>query len=199
MDGTAERRKKHELWTETPWKHVPNTDSKGEDTFPKSSPSTTSSWFRIHFLSCRHKQITLSAWTHTHMYWYKHVCYLDNRVEQHHSRLLGDNLFGGEMVLDELWNRGEARSLEAILILPEKRCLHISILTTEREFVFIKGHNNQLDRNDKWSLLWLRVRVHTYVCKLDDEVSPLLIRKDRQDIFTRFSVTLPHQEVSLLP
>lgn len=43
------------------------------------------------------------------------------------------------------------------------------------------------------------VHVCTYVCQLDDEVSPLLIREHRQDVLSRLAVALPHQEVSLLP
>lgn len=42
------------------------------------------------------------------------------------------------------------------------------------------------------------VYLYTYVCQLDDKVSPLLIREHRQDVLPRFAVTLPHQEVSLL-
>lgn len=39
----------------------------------------------------------------------------------------------------------------------------------------------------------------TYVSKLDDEVTSLVVRKHRQDIFSRFAVALPDQEISLLP
>lgn len=46
--------------------------------------------------------------------------YLDYRVEQHDSRLLGYDLFAGEVMLDELWNGGEARSFETVLILSGK-------------------------------------------------------------------------------
>ena len=41
--------------------------------------------------------------------------------------------------------------------------------------------------------------VNTYIGVLDDEVSSLLVRKHRQNVLARFAVTLPHQEVSLLP
>lgn len=44
--------------------------------------------------------------------------YLNNRVKQNHSRLLGDDLFGGEVVLDELRDGGEACPFETVLILP---------------------------------------------------------------------------------
>lgn len=43
--------------------------------------------------------------------------YLDNRVEQNYAGLFSDDLLRGEMMLDELRNGGEARSLEAVLTL----------------------------------------------------------------------------------
>lgn len=46
--------------------------------------------------------------------------YLDNRVEQHNSRFLSDDLLGGEMMLDELRDGGKARPLETVLTLPER-------------------------------------------------------------------------------
>lgn len=45
---------------------------------------------------------------------------LDDGGEQHDSRLLGDDLFGGEMMFDELRDGGEARPFEAVLTLPER-------------------------------------------------------------------------------
>ena len=45
--------------------------------------------------------------------------YLDDRVEKNNSRLFGDDLLGGEMMLDELRDRGETCPFEAVLTLPE--------------------------------------------------------------------------------
>lgn len=56
------------------------------------------------------------------MYSYVGVCRcgcLDDGVEQHHSGLLGDDLLGGEVMLDELRDGGEARPFKAVLTLPE--------------------------------------------------------------------------------
>lgn len=39
----------------------------------------------------------------------------------------------------------------------------------------------------------------TYISILDDEVTSLIVRKDRQDILARFAMALPNEEVSLLP
>lgn len=49
-----------------------------------------------------------------------HGGYLDNRVEQHNSRLLSDDLLGGEMMLDELRDGGKARPFKTVLTLPER-------------------------------------------------------------------------------
>lgn len=46
--------------------------------------------------------------------------YLDDRVEQHHSRLLGDDLFRGEVMFDELRDGGEAGAFETVLTLSER-------------------------------------------------------------------------------
>lgn len=45
---------------------------------------------------------------------------LDDGVEQHDSRLLGDDLFGGEVMLDELRDGGEAGAFKPVLTLPER-------------------------------------------------------------------------------
>lgn len=45
---------------------------------------------------------------------------LDDGVEQHHSRLLGDDLFGGEVMLNELRDGGEAGAFKPVLTLPER-------------------------------------------------------------------------------
>lgn len=45
---------------------------------------------------------------------------LDNGVEQHDSRLLGDDLFGGEMMLDELRDGGEPSPFKTVLTLPDR-------------------------------------------------------------------------------
>lgn len=42
---------------------------------------------------------------------------LDDGVEKDDSRLLGDDLLAGEVMLDELRDGGEARPLEAVLTL----------------------------------------------------------------------------------
>lgn len=47
---------------------------------------------------------------------YESSC-LDNGIDQNHSRLLGDDLFGGEMMLDELRDGGEAGSFKTVLTL----------------------------------------------------------------------------------
>lgn len=55
-----------------------------------------------------------------------HLCrcvmagYLDDRVEQDDARLLGDDLLGGEVMLDELRDGGEARPFKPVLTLPER-------------------------------------------------------------------------------
>lgn len=46
--------------------------------------------------------------------------YLDDRVEQDDPRLLGDDLLGGEVMLDELRDGGEARPFKPVLTLPER-------------------------------------------------------------------------------
>lgn len=53
---------------------------------------------------------------------------LDNGVEQHDSRLLGDDLFGGEMMLDELRDGGESRPFKAVLTLPERESESIDMI-----------------------------------------------------------------------
>lgn len=104
--------------------------------------------------------------------------YLDNGVEQDDSRLLSDDLFGREVMLDELRDGGEAGPFKSILTLPERERWAVSapLLVGQRYCT----------------------SQHTYISVLDDEVAPLLIRKHRQDVLPRFTVTLPHQEVSLL-
>lgn len=66
---------------------------------------------------------TADCWSdsqgHTHKPVTSRWGYLDNRAEEHHARLLGDHLFGGEVVFDELRDGGEAGPFKAILTLPE--------------------------------------------------------------------------------
>lgn len=82
-------------------------------------------------------------------------------------------------MLDELRNGGEARSFK-------------TVLTLRREAV----STSTKCRKDE---TWIKNTALTHVSILDYKMSPLLIREHRQDIFARFPVTFPHQEVTLLP
>lgn len=54
--------------------------------------------------------------------------YLDNRVEQHNPRLLGDDLFGGEVMLNKLRDGRKARPLKAELILHNRKEILFSFI-----------------------------------------------------------------------
>lgn len=82
-------------------------------------------------------------------------------------------------MLDELRNGGEARSFKTVLTLRRE-----AVLTTTK---------SQKDET------WIKNMALTHVSILDYKMSPLLIREHRQDVFARFAVTFPHQEVTLLP
>lgn len=97
-------------------------------------------------------------------------------------------------MLNELRDGGEARPLKTVLILPE-RVRDIS-LTYERD-----THTHRVTVCEYMSIYWMMKCVcnRTYISILDDEVTSLIVRKDRQDILARFAMALPNEEVSLLP
>lgn len=99
-------------------------------------------------------------------------------------------------MLNELRDGGEARPLKTVLILPE-RVRDIS-LTYERD---THTHTHRVTVCEYMSIYWMMKCVcnRTYISILDDEVTSLIVRKDRQDILARFAMALPNEEVSLLP